>query len=42
MNEWLWALAEKADWEDWRPRWFWLRFLRFMDRRNGHNLEYDE
>lgn len=42
MNQFFWQLAEKGEWYDWRPRWFWKWFIRYMDRRNGYHLEYDK
>jgi len=32
---WLWAVAEQADWDGWRPRWFWIWFIKKMDRVHG-------
>ena len=40
MMYWLWGLAERADWDGWRPRSFWRWMLRTLDRKHGHNLEY--
>lgn len=41
MN-WLWGLAEHAEWYHWPPRRFWRALLRWQDRKHGHFLEYDE
>jgi hypothetical protein len=38
---WLWSLAERADWNGWRPRWFWRWLLKRQDRKHGYNLEYE-
>lgn len=38
----IWQLAETADWRGTRPRWFWRWLLRYLDRRNGYHLEYDD
>ena len=37
----LWVLAERMDWEDRRPRWFWAWLLRTLDRHHGYDFEYD-
>jgi hypothetical protein len=38
----LWDLAERMDWNDRRPRWFWRWLLRKCDEANGHGgLDYD-
>jgi hypothetical protein len=39
---WLWGVAEKMEWDDRRPRWFWRWLLKRLDRHHGHHLEYDE
>lgn len=39
MTRWdkrLWALAEHADWYDWRPRRFWRWLLNHYDRKAGY------
>lgn len=36
MKKLIWALAERADWYDWRPRRFWSWLLRRMDRAHGY------
>lgn len=33
---WLWGLAERAEWNEWRPRWLWWRVLRWQDRAHGY------
>jgi hypothetical protein len=41
---WLWGLAERGDWEMWRPRWFWRWLIKKMDRAHGWkhmDYEYD-
>lgn len=40
--KWLWSLAEKADWNDWRPRFFWRWLLRTVDRKRGYDFDYDD
>ena len=42
LNTWLYNLAEHGDWYGWWPRWFWFRFIAFMDRSNGYWLDYDD
>jgi hypothetical protein len=35
QQNWLWRLAEHADWYSWRPRWMWRALLAWQDSRNG-------
>ena len=41
MSDRIWRLAERADWNGWRPRWFWQWLLKWQDRKRGYNLEYE-
>ncbi len=41
MN-WLWALAERMDWNERWPRGLWRKLLAWQDRKHGYNLEYDK
>ncbi len=38
----LWALAERMEWDNRWPRWFWRWLLRKCDEANGHRFEYLE
>lgn len=42
MRQFIWGLAEFADWHGWPPRRFWMWLLKRMDRANGYDLTYDE
>lgn len=39
-KQWLWGVAERADWGGLPPRRFWGWLLRRMDRAHGHQLTY--
>lgn len=40
-KQWLWGVAEQADWSGLPPRRFWAWLLRRMDRAHGHQFTYD-
>ena len=41
-KDFIWGLAEKAEWYEWWPRGFWLWLLKRKDMQHGYDLEYDE